>query len=637
MAFEERLRSLRPQCADIDPDKGAGIEAGALASILAGPNRQGQERRGDSVLGAALTRHEQQDPAQRPCPFPQRFKGRVEGVTSLVNMIYPSELADYVRCICSRKRAEELLLHDAGKNAALQAVIKRHASGQAATEALAKFEGACTAMKADLQVVALAAGVLDPERSSNIRWTKCPDVSPEVFVAADDAFRAQGISDPSHDWDNWLEAAVQRKLETLSSASAASRPIFLRKRLNGHSALVRVINRAAYELMLSLYIEKGKLHSERLRFAWILMERIAVGDSRIAEQVGQNALVAPALAREFVLSTEELTLPPCSSPSPATPANELKKRHTASIGDGQDADTTPLSSIAAKTGLSGQRLKLALINVSHMLVSRIASERGRADHQAVAKELKAGSLGQNTSVPKQYLALAEALLADWNVFEQQSVNDPIPCHGPVGSKKRRRQNTQNANFLATTVEHVAAKDLANAEWIRFLREAGSLVQGPLGFLDAFSQASGFHLRTTEALLAAGALRSSLFSANPDAGIVKQLRNKGVSATAGLWQEALPTWPLLCGVFLDLCTGSSAAIIAHLTSLDGRCLPGCILGYTICHRDFDGEMISQRILKIIDLLSGFGWLPARLGQLHLSSLPYRSSAGQAVMTQFWRKT
>lgn len=188
-------------------------------------------------------------------------------------------------------------------------------------------------------------------------------------------------------------------------------------------------------------------------------------------------------------------------------------------------------------------------------------------------------------------------------------------------------------FLARSAAHSAAKDAANQEWIRLLKEAKTLTVGPHAYLDAFTKASGFQLRTTEALLAEGVSPLLLFSANLDKGIVDHLAKVGVNAVNSKWEDALPSWPKLRGIFLDLCSGSAAVIICHLTALWDHCHKNCVLGFTIVQRDFDGEFLVMRVLWIVDLLLVQGWKPAR-GPLYSSTLPYRNSCGFQVVLQFW---
>ena len=93
-----------------------------------------------------------------------------------------------------------------------------------------------------------------------------------------------------------------------------------------------------------------------------------------------------------------------------------------------------------------------------------------------------------------------------------------------------------------------------------------------------------------------------------------------------------------GFYLDLCTGSASEAERQLERVSELASPrGCVLGWTIVERDFDGEALVVRALRLNDFLRSRGWAPAD-GAAAASTLLHRSSHGarQQVLTQFWVK-
>jgi hypothetical protein len=183
--------------------------------------------------------------------------------------------------------------------------------------------------------------------------------------------------------------------------------------------------------------------------------------------------------------------------------------------------------------------------------------------------------------------------------------------------------------VAEDAEHARAKDTANAVWVERLQ------RGNIFFLDSWVNREGMRLRTTEALLRAGHDASKLYSANPDEAIYEQLRRNGVNAHHGDWAD-FPATCKFIGIYLDLCSGSEKYTRTQLELATFRAEPGCLLGWTLTERDFNGEPLLLRSLALSDFLVDLGWKPA-MGRQRPSTLFHRSGGSkQQVLTQFWVK-
>jgi prophage antirepressor-like protein len=231
-------------------------------------------------------------------------------------------------------------------------------------------------------------------------------------------------------------------------------------------------------------------------------------------------------------------------------------------------------------------------------------------------------------------------------------------------RKRRLRPRRGYGPLADS-DQQQHKDLVNREFCALLQEEaadGSAADGNVVVLDYFRcselretdggvpvSSDSMRLRTTEALLAAGVPPASIRVANPDPALALCCQKvTGVLETA--WQGPLEEAPCsffgegltpLRGAFVDGCSGSAATLHRNLQLCAARLQPGGVLGWTLVGRDFDGDFLTTRVLRILDFLQGpsevFGrWVPAR-GSLEASTCMYKSSfKGQQVITQFWRK-
>jgi hypothetical protein len=201
-------------------------------------------------------------------------------------------------------------------------------------------------------------------------------------------------------------------------------------------------------------------------------------------------------------------------------------------------------------------------------------------------------------------------------------------------------------FRVADAEHSAAEDAANEAFVRALDRFGVL-RGPdsLFFLDhwaegpATSSSAGSVLpscRTTAALLGAGVDPRRLFSANKDLGIVAWLRGRGVNAFHGDWRDALAAasgWPE--GASFGGASTWTLAAAAPVAS--GGAPPRSVLAWTLVERDFGGESLIRRVLRLVSFLQDKGWTPAA-DTLELATLCHRSSGGggQQVVTQIWAR-
>jgi hypothetical protein len=259
------------------------------------------------------------------------------------------------------------------------------------------------------------------------------------------------------------------------------------------------------------------------------------------------------------------------------------------------------------------------------------------------KRFRAGGAGQRTCFASEDAPLARAAITSTAPEVLLAAGKPIPAPASLQARSSTphpyaRRAKRRRGFLASSLNHAKAKDLANAEYIELLRHEGALAQhatGALGYWDAWTGMKSLALRTTDALLGAGVPPGRMYCAHPDHGVVARMQTLGVNTQQGLWADAVLGWPQFSGVYLDLCDGSGAKALDEVRALTGRCLQGCVLGVTLVQRDFDGESLPRRQARLIDELQGRGWQPARRGQLEASLLEHRSGRGQNVLTQFWR--
>ena len=248
---------------------------------------------------------------------------------------------------------------------------------------------------------------------------------------------------------------------------------------------------------------------------------------------------------------------------------------------------------------------------------------------SVCRDLNDSTFGQKAMLPTKWEQLA------WAAVEH--VLSPASSAFPTGDIQRDDSSEssripaakkQRVAFVAEE-EHGDAKDAANTMWIAKLR-AGSKIF----FLDSWKSREGLQLRTTNALLRAGHMAQNLFSANPDQAIVAQLLREGVVAWAGDWASFPPQ--IFDGIYLDLCSGSWAYLSVQLELATARAAPGCVLGITVTERDFGGEPLLLRALRLQEFLTNLGWAPA-MQSLHSSTLLHRSGTSrQQVLTQFWAR-
>jgi hypothetical protein len=168
--------------------------------------------------------------------------------------------------------------------------------------------------------------MLGPEsagQAHRVRWAR---VEGDFLVAQDDALRACGISqDPAHDWAHWAKSAFEAAIQASEAQTLAEIELpeveedstrestriwennakMLLVLYEGSPNLVRSVNYAGFQLLLKIYVEHGRMPTEKLQTALDCFHRIQVGDRRIVEEVEANASAVSAQAAEFVLGSEE--------------------------------------------------------------------------------------------------------------------------------------------------------------------------------------------------------------------------------------------------------------------------------------------------------------------------------------------
>jgi hypothetical protein len=276
----------------------------------------------------------------------------------------------------------------------------------------------------------------------------------------------------------------------------------------------------------------------------------------------------------------------------------------------------------------GPQLKLLTV-VAYTNFLKIVAEEEQRSIDSVGTELKDSTFGLKAVVPEKWKEFALAAVADAKNPASSSiatgdVDRPAPSEGG-GSATRRSKTPFSADG-----DHGAAKDAANAMWIGLLRRGSRIF-----FLDSWEDQKGLKLRTLSTLLRAGHLPELLFSANPDVAICNQLRLQGVQVQEGAWAD-FHVVPKFDGIYLDLCSGSESYVKVQLELATSRSEAGCVLGWTLTERDFNGTPLLFRAVAISEFLTDLGWRPA-MQRLSASMMLHRSSASRLqVLTQFWVK-
>jgi len=280
---------------------------------------------------------------------------------------------------------------------------------------------------------------------------------------------------------------------------------------------------------------------------------------------------------------------------------------------------------AGRPGCNGRFLKALTLKAYAEFARLVAQDEQRSD-ASVRAEL-ASSLGAHVAVPEKWQALARAAV-EASLASDGPVAAGGPAAPPAAAVQARRRPAGAPKPFVAEAEHGAAKDAANALWIQQLRPGAVLF-----FLDSWTEATGLALRTTRALKRAG-FSSQLHSANPDASICVQLRNEGVEAFEGTWEQ-MPAGSRFDGIYLDLCSGSEDYLRRQLELATLRAAPGCNLAWTLTERNFNGEPLLLRVMGLGEFLQDLGWLPA-LRRVRASTLLHRSGRGQQVVTQLWQR-
>jgi prophage antirepressor-like protein len=276
----------------------------------------------------------------------------------------------------------------------------------------------------------------------------------------------------------------------------------------------------------------------------------------------------------------------------------------------------------------GPQLKLLTI-VAYTNFLKIVAEEEQRSIDSVCAELKDSTFGLKAVVPEKWKEFALAAVADArNPASSSIVTEDVERSGtsqPIYASRGRPQTPFSADG-----DHGVAKDAANAMWIKLLCRGSRIF-----FLDSWEDQKGLKLRTLSALLRAGHLPELLFSANPDVAICSQLRLQGVHVQEGAWTDFHAAYKF-DGIYLDLCSGSESYVRVQLELATARSEAGCVLGWTLTERDFNGSPLLVRAVAISEFLVDLGWRPA-MQRLSASILLHRSSASRfQVLTQFWVK-
>jgi hypothetical protein len=282
--------------------------------------------------------------------------------------------------------------------------------------------------------------------------------------------------------------------------------------------------------------------------------------------------------------------------------------------------------IRTATGLSGTALKAFTMTVSDKFIELQGREEPNMTTAELKRKYKVGSHGLNTVITEACKHIAEAA-----VLHCQGLRQAIPCQGPTSVSSLP---SSSAGFSASG-DHAIAKDEANHLWIGLIKGATPELDGNVMFIDHWENSVGFSLRTTKALLKAGVKPTSMFSANRDEGIARELAEVGINTHFGEWRNALESWTgrIFIGIYLDLCQGSAGYMIDQLEAIQVYAAKNCVLGYTIVHRDYEGTPLLMRMLAIMQLLTKRGWRAAH-DDFSAATRYHHSSAGQPVLTQFW---
>ena len=407
--------------------------------------------------------------------------------------------------------------------------------------------------------------------------------------------------------------------------------------------------RGVVELIMLL---PGKAASSLRRSAAELFVRYHGGDLTLIEEVAAAKERQLRLQREdpthplraFGAAAEERVSAPSSSTA-AVSSMPLPKRLRLS-----DETVSLWDEVRRSSGLTGQELMRRAMLVQTCFLE-LAKREAEADSSR-ARPQGASLSARHLRCTCAQLSLLHAAIAQADALsEEQDAVVARHFEDYTNSPGRLRAQTQQhrEGFRVAGAEHAAAKDAANKAFITALRRHDLLSGGGnIFFLDHWAEELATSAdqpprlppcRTAAALLRVGVEPCRLFSANKDLGVVEQLRRQGACAFHGDWRDALldAEWPsgAFGGIYLDACGGSAGVLVEHLELLMTRAAaPRCVLAWTLVGRDFVGETLLRRVLRLLSFMHAKGWQPA--ADTHeLSTLCHRSSAsGQQVVTQVW---
>jgi hypothetical protein len=635
----------------------AAVPLSAPLEALGGRRAVGRSAFAEALVGGAtpgpvLWAHAQRrDGCTLPMPSDEHvLHGKLENGRRAVALLAPEAVLAAVRKILGRAASARFLASDEGR-AAMAGLLER-CGVLATTEAFPPFLEIVEACRRELDDERAQLAMVDPLLSNGgdaaagrIRMIADQD-SGELLVSALDLLRCAGVDKDGrgNDWRNWLRDCIALWMREEAVLREQLRLRLLKHlRLPGESNPTPMVSYAVAEKMLVECAQRGKMPPEYMEQATRLMNRFRVGDQRLHAEIDAAARAAPAEARAFVLGLEETarqqtTRGLCVAPLRA-PGAQRKKRPLAALAEAQSL--VLLRDLASEaSGLVGAALKGLVLEAAELFVGLVLREQPARSASAVRTEYHMGTHGWNCVVPAPLRELAAGAV-------QSALAARLGAHAPppaaVPSSAAARTAVPCRRGFAAVGAHAEAKDRANDEFISRLGGPGRIGHMNIAYLDAFEDgAQGFKLRTTGALLRAGARPANLYCANPHEGVVAQIARCGAVGFQGTWNQAMATaggfHPSIAfgGVYLDLCEGSAHRAEETIRASFPRCALGCVLGWTLLQRDFDGEPFEKRLMHLVDVMQAAGWRPAAEGLLRSSTVCHRSSGNsQRVATQFWR--
>jgi prophage antirepressor-like protein len=404
-----------------------------------------------------------------------------------------------------------------------------------------------------------------------------------------------------------LKDLVQQKGKPVKTVTSHMKPLLDEDNNYNEGRAYYVNESGLYKILLG----SGKPQAQRFQ-RWVTSEVLPSIRRTVSFSIGHSSGATTGGGCVGIISS--------SSHEEAPPARRRRVSQRVAESPPPAPDSEASSPIAifefvrSHAELEGASLRRYVKFAASHFLDLAACEHPEMTEGELRRRYSFSGLGLNAEVPAQELYLLQAA---WAATVMAAHHDGV--------------GTLN-------VHAAAAEDSVNREFVTLLRQRGALNDGSsggaIGFLDHWTASAGPILRTSTALLRAGVPPTQLHCANPDIGIITRLRELGIVTHHGCWEEALGSWPPFIGVYLDRCTGSAAMLLEEVQALEGHCLPGCIMGLTICQREFDEESMVRRVGRLIECLTQRSWCFAR-DTFDESLLEHCNSAGKTVITLFWQ--